>query len=71
MAMGRQVDLDDLIDVGVVAPLLGIAHEHSVTTYMRRNDDFPVPAIKFATSKCRAWLREDIESWHRRREGHA
>ncbi len=71
MAMGRLVDLDDLIDVGVVAPLLGIAHEHSVTTYMRRSDDFPVPAVEFATGKRRAWVPEDIERWYKRREEHA
>lgn len=38
---------------------------------MRRYDDFPVPAIEFAESKCRAWVREDIERWHERREDHA
>ena len=36
--MGRLVDLDDLIDVGEVAVLLGLAHKNSVTTYMRRYD---------------------------------
>jgi len=71
MAMGRLVDLDDLIDVGEVAALLGLAHKNSVTTYMRRYDDFPVPAIEFAEGKCRAWVREDIERWHERREEHA
>jgi hypothetical protein len=30
--MGRLVDLDDLIDVGEVAALLGLAHKNSVTT---------------------------------------
>ena len=69
--MGRLVDLDDLIDVGEVAALLGLAHKNSVTTYMRRYDDFPVPAIEFAEGKCRAWVREDIERWHERREEHA
>ena len=69
--MGRLVDLDDLIDVGDVAALLGLAHKNSVTTYMRRYEDFPVPAIEFAEGKCRAWVREDIERWHERREEHA
>lgn len=65
--MGRKVDLDDLIDVGEVAELLGLAQKNSVTTYMRRYDDFPKPAIEFADGKCRAWLREDVELWHLQR----
>ena len=65
--MGRKVDLDDLIDVGEVAELLGLAHKNSVTTYMRRYADFPKPAIEFADRKCRAWVREDIQAWRRGR----
>ena len=65
--MGRKVDLDDLIDVGEVAQLLGLAHKNSVTTYMRRYDDFPEPAIEFSERKCRLWLREDIVGWRRGR----
>ena len=61
--MGRPVDLDDLLDVGEVAELLGLAHKNSVTTYMRRYDDFPKPAIEFADGKCRAWLRQEVASW--------
>ena len=65
--MGRLVDLDDLIDVGEVAALLGLAHKNSVTTYMRRYDDFPQPALEFAEGRCRAGVREHIEIWH---DGH-
>lgn len=65
--MGRLVDLDDLIDVGEVAEMLGLAHKNSVTTYMRRYDDFPLPAIEFADGKCRAWVKRDIEAWMGRR----
>ena len=61
--MGRTVDLDDLIDVGEVAELLGLAHKNSVTTYMRRYDDFPRPAVEFADGKCRAWVRDDVKAW--------
>ena len=61
------MDLDDLIDVGEVAVLLGLAHKNSVTTYMRRYDDFPQPALQFAGGRCRAWVREDIEFWQ---DGH-
>ena len=69
--MGRLVDLDDLIDVGDVAEILGLAHKNSVTTYLRRYDDFPSPAIEFADGKCRAWLRQDIEEWRNGRQGTA
>jgi len=66
--MGRLVDPDDLLDVGEVAELLGLAQKNSVTTYMRRYEDFPEPVIEFAKGKCRAWLREDIEQWHASRQ---
>jgi predicted DNA-binding transcriptional regulator AlpA len=69
-AVGRVVDINDLIDVGEVAAILGLAQKNSVTTYMRRYGDFPAPAIEFAEGKCRAWVRADIESWHNRREEH-
>ena len=66
--MGRKVDLDDLIYVGEVAELLGLAHKNSVTTYMRRYDEFPAPAVQFADGKCRAWIRQDVEEWREQRE---
>ena len=65
--MGRKVDLDDLIDVGEVAELLGLAHKNSVTTYMRRYDDFPKPVIEFADGRCRAWERQEVVLWSRAR----
>jgi hypothetical protein len=68
--MGRSVDLDDLIDVGEVAALLGLAHKNSVTTYMRRYEDFPAPALEFAEGKCRAWARGDVVRWREGRNQH-
>ena len=65
--MGRKVDLDDLIDVGEVAELLGLAHKNSVTTYMRRYADFPKPAIEFADGKCRMWVDVDVRNWKSKR----
>lgn len=61
--MGRIVDVEDLVDVGIVAEMLGLAHKSSVTTYMRRYEDFPLPVVEFAEGKCRAWIRQDIEIW--------
>jgi len=67
--MGRNVDLDDIIDVGQVAELLRLSHKNSVTTYMRRYDDFPEPVLEVAEGKCRAWLRQEIKAWCERRPG--
>ena len=61
--MGRTVDLDDLIDVGKVAALLGLSHKNSVSTYMKRYPDFPRPVIEFADRKCRLWLKNEISGW--------
>lgn len=69
--MGRRVDLDDLIDVGVVAEVLGLSHKNSVTTYLRRYPDFPQPVVEFADGKCRLWLRADVENWRASRGGSA
>ncbi len=63
--MGRRVDIDDLIDVGQVAELLGLSHKNSVSTYAKRYPDFPPPAIEFADQKCRLWLRPELERWMR------
>jgi len=64
--MGRRVDIDDLIDVGQVAKLLGLSHKNSVSTYSKRYSDFPHPVIEFADQKCRLWLRPEIVAWARR-----
>ena len=64
--MGREIDVDDLLDVGQVAELLGLSHKNSVSTYAKRYQDFPRPIIEFADQKCRLWLRTEIHAWMRR-----
>lgn len=61
--MGRRVDVDDLIDVGEVAQVLGLSHKNSVSTYLKRYSSFPRPTIEFADQKCRLWLRSEIVAW--------
>lgn len=61
--MGRKVDLDDLVDVGEVAEMLGLSHKNSVSTYLKRYTSFPRPVIEFADQKCRLWLRSEIRAW--------
>ena len=61
--MGRLFDPDDLLEVGEVAEILGLAQKNSVTTYMRRYEDFPKPVIDLRSSRVRLWLRQDIQEW--------
>jgi len=61
--MGRKIDLDDLVDVGQVAEILGLSHKNSVSTYLKRYKSFPRPVVEFADKKCRLWLRSEIRKW--------
>jgi len=61
--VGREVDIDDLIDVNGVAALLGLTHRNTVTTYLRRYPDMPRPVVEFKTSRIRLWLRSEIVNW--------
>lgn len=61
--MGRQIDLDDLIDVNGVAEILGLSHHNTVTTYLRRYPDMPRPILHFEKSRIRIWSRSEMERW--------
>ncbi len=61
--MGRQVDLDDLLDADEVAELLGLSSRGAVSVYRRRYPDFPDPAMGKASGRCQFWHREDITNW--------
>ena len=61
--VGRNLDLDDLIDTGDVAELLGLASRNVVGVYRGRYPDFPPPV--FERGACRLWLRADVEAWAR------
>lgn len=56
-----KVDPLNLINVGEVAAVLGLAHREAIATYRRRYPDFPEPVIKKGT--CVLWLLRDIEAW--------
>lgn len=62
------VNTDDLIDSQEVADLLSLSHRSSVTTYLRRYDDFPRPAVERGKGRTRLWIRADIRAWAARRE---
>lgn len=65
--MSPRVKTEDLIGAAEVADILGLAHHNSVTTYLRRYEDFPRPVVDLSRSRVRLWLRQDIERWARRR----
>ena len=64
--MSPQVNTEDLISASEVARILGLAHHNSVSTYLKRYDDFPRPIIDLTESRIRLWLRPEIVEW---REG--
>lgn len=61
--MSPKVNTEDLIGAVEVARILGLSHYNSVTTYLRRYDDFPEPVVDLRESRVRLWLRQDIEQW--------
>lgn len=65
--MGEKLDSDDLVGAAEVAALLRLSHPSSVTTYLRRYADFPMPVVNLSSSRVRLWRRQDIERWHRDR----
>jgi glutathione-regulated potassium-efflux system ancillary protein KefG len=63
-----KVNTEDLIGAVEVSRILGLSHYNSVTTYLKRYDDFPRPVVDLKESRVRLWLRQDVEQWksHRR-----
>jgi predicted DNA-binding transcriptional regulator AlpA len=47
--------------------MLGLTHHNTVSTYLRRYDDFPRPVVDRSGGRVRLWLRQDIEAWQRTR----
>ena len=65
-AMGRRVDIDDLVDARAVAEVLGLKHANSVSTYAKRYRDFPGPAVNLGRGRTLLWLRPEIMKWARK-----
>lgn len=61
--MGRNVDIDDLLDASQVAEVLGLSSPSAVSVYHRRYDDFPAPVLAPPSGRCQFWHRADIERW--------
>ena len=65
--MSPKVNTEDLIGAAEVADILGLAHHNSVSTYLRRYEDFPRPVVDLPNSRVRLWLRQDITRWRKSR----
>ena len=65
--MGRQVDLDDLLDATQVAELLGLSSRGAVSVYRQRYENFPSPVLERQSGRCQFWLRNEVDAWARRR----
>jgi len=65
--MSPKVNTEDLIGAAEVADILGLAHHNSVSTYLRRYEDFPRPVVDLPKSRVRLWLRQDINKWRKQR----
>ena len=65
--MSPKVNTEDLVGAAEVARILGLSHHNSVTTYLRRYEDFPTPVVELSESRVRLWLRQDIVGWKDRR----
>ena len=65
--MAPKVNTEDLISAAEVARILGLAQHNSVSTYLRRYEDFPRPVVDLTESRIRLWLRPDIIAWRESR----
>lgn len=63
--MGRTIDVEDLLSAAEVAELLGLSMRQVVSTYARRYDSFPTPAVVKSNGHTKLWIREDVEEWNR------
>lgn len=62
--MGRNVDVDDLVDAQEVARILGLAYRNTVSEYQGKYADMPRPVVDLGRGRPKLWLRPEIERWH-------
>ncbi len=67
--MSPMVNTEDLISATEVAQILGLRHYNTVTTYLRRYEDFPQPVVDLSGGRIRLWRRQDVQAWKKRRSG--
>jgi predicted DNA-binding transcriptional regulator AlpA len=66
--VGRDVDVDDLVDAHDVAAILGLAQPNSVHLYQRRYPDMPRPVLDRGGRRARLWLRSEVAAWNNSRD---
>ena len=62
------VNTEDLISATEVAAILGLSHYNTVSTYLRRYEDFPRPVVDLSRGRIRLWLRQDVVAWKTARD---
>lgn len=60
--MGKQVDVDDLVDSLAIADRLNMADTTAVLNLARRHEDFPEPVAIFG-GRVRVWVWPEVEGW--------
>lgn len=60
-AVGRKVDVGDLVGAAEIADRLGMGHRESVHVLRRRHPDFPEPVAHLRTALVWAW--PDVRRW--------
>jgi hypothetical protein len=58
----------NLLGAADVPAIPWLSHPSSVTSYLKRYDDFPRPVVDLSASRVRLWRRQDIVRWHEQRE---
>ncbi len=58
-----KIDPSDLLAVGEVADLSGLARRRAVSIYRARYSDFRVPVMSKNSGLCVLWLGADVEAW--------
>ena len=61
MAMGRQLDADQLVGAAEIAQRLGMSRAQTVYNWRARHDDFPEPVAQLQVALVFYW--PDIEKW--------
>ena len=65
--MTPRINTEDLVDARGVAEILGLSHPNSVSTYQRRYADMPRPVVDLGQGRTLLWVRQEVETWARKR----
>jgi hypothetical protein len=60
-AMGRRVDVDQLVGAAEIAERLGVSNSQVIHVWRGRHPDFPEPITKLKTAMI--WYWPDVEKW--------